>query len=99
MNEPPIPSTPATQKELETSRKTLEQRHINLVWEFTQAFVAISVTLATLYVAANLALRAEALAAAFLLLSNAFFLVIGFYFGRTNHERTGGAGSKDDDIR
>lgn len=70
-----------------------------MVWEFTQAFVAVAVTVATLYVSSILALGNQALEGAFLLLSNSFFLVIGFYFGRTNHERTGGVGVKDDERR
>ena len=76
----------------EQDRKTSGQRRINLVWELTQAFIAVVVTLATLYVASQLALKDNGQTAAFLLLSNAFFLVIGFYFGRTNHQRSGGVG-------
>ncbi len=76
----------------EQDRKTKGQRNINLIWEVTQGVIALSVTWMTLYVAAMLALKGEGQTAAFLLLSNAFFLVIGFYFGRTNHQRTGGIG-------
>lgn len=68
------------------------QRRVNLIWEITQALIAIMVTATTLFVAANLALKGDVTGAAFLLLSNAFFLVVGFYFGRTNHQRTGGVG-------
>lgn len=71
---------------------TLGQRRVNLIWEFTQALIALAVTGAALIVAANLSLRGDTGSAAFLLLSNAFFLVSGFYFGRTNHARTGGIG-------
>ena len=66
------------------------QRRINLVWEFTQAIVAISVTGSTLYVAGTMAVRGQGNDGAFLLLSNVFFLVIGQYFSRTNHTKTGG---------
>lgn len=86
-------------KQEESNRKTLGQRRINMVWELTQAFVAVAVTLATLYVASKLALRDEKATAAFLLLSNAFFLVIGFYFGRTNHQRMGGVGASNEESR
>jgi hypothetical protein len=79
----------------EQNRKTAGQRQINLIWEVTQAAIALSVTTMTLYTAAKLALLNPAQNAAFLLLSNAFFLVIGFYFGRTNHTRTGGIGGSD----
>jgi hypothetical protein len=76
--------------------RTAGQRRINIIWEITQATIAITVTGATLYVAAQLALKDSGQTAAFLLLSNAFFLVIGFYFGRTNHQRVGGVlGSGD----
>lgn len=68
------------------------KRRVNILWEMTQSFIAVTVTVFTLYVAAALALKENAQTAAFLLLSNAFFLVIGFYFGRTNHQRQGGVG-------
>lgn len=77
---------------VEQDRKTAGQRQINLLWELTQAIIALSVTTITLYTASQLAVLQSAETASFLLLSNAFFLVIGFYFGRTNHQRTGGIG-------
>ena len=89
--------TPAQESEI--SLKTGGQRRINIIWEGTQAFVAIAVTIATLFVASNLALKDNKQVAAFLLLSNAFFLVIGFYFGRTNHQRQGGTGTHDSEAR
>ena len=76
----------------EQDRTTLGQRRINLVWEITQAIIALAVTTQTLRVSAYLAMSSDRQTAAFLLLSNAFFLVIGFYFGRTNHTRQGGVG-------
>ena len=79
----------------EDDRKSAGQRRVNIIWEVTQAFIALAVTLATLYVASRLAVTGGADMAAFLLLSNAFFLVIGFYFGRTNHSRQGGIGGSD----
>ena len=77
----------------ETSARTAGQRRVNLLWEVTQSLIAMAVTSVTLYVSAQLALAKETAAA--LLLSNAFFLVIGFYFGRTNHQRIGGVGGED----
>lgn len=76
----------------EENRKTAGQRRINAIWEVTQAVIAVSVTAQTLRVAGSLAMNDKGEMGAFLLLSNAFFLVIGFYFGRTNHQRTGGVG-------
>jgi len=71
----------------EEDRYTASQRTINHIWEVTQAAIAVSVTLATLGVAAVLLLRNSGESGVFTLLSNAFFLIIGFYFGRTNHSR------------
>jgi hypothetical protein len=76
----------------EQDRKTAGQRRINVIWEVTQATIALAVTGSTLYVASHLAVRGGADMATFGLLSNAFFLVVGFYFGRTNHARQGGIG-------
>jgi hypothetical protein len=75
---------------------TAGQRRINVIWETTQAFVAIAVTATTLYVAGWLATHTQGGESAFLLLSNAFFLVIGAYITRTNHTKIGGvaAGEK-----
>lgn len=87
-----VPDVQPSLTTAEQDRKTAGQRHINLIWELTQAGIALAVTSITLYTASKLALFQPAQTAAFLLLSNAFFLVIGFYFGRTNHQRTGGIG-------
>jgi Na+/phosphate symporter len=82
-DETSIPSTTTSEQD----RHSYGQRRINLIWEITQALIAIVVTVATLYVASQLALKDDGQTAAFLLLSNAFFLVIGFYFSRSNHNR------------
>jgi hypothetical protein len=67
-----------------TAARAEGQRKINLIWELTQAVIALLVTATTLY--------ASAVEPNGGLLSNGFFLVIGFYFGRTNHSRTGSVG-------
>ena len=102
--EPPTAAAPAvtmperdaraadTAEQSETSLRTEGQRRINFVWELTQSLVALAVTGCTLYVAARLAMREEGETAAFLLLSNVFFLVLGTYFSRTNHSKIGGVG-------
>lgn len=87
-NENALPATTTAEQD----RKTSGQRRVNIIWELTQAMIAVTVTFATLYVSAQLAMKDAGQTAAFLLLSNAFFLVIGFYFGRTNHQRSGGIG-------
>jgi hypothetical protein len=78
----------------ETALRSAGQRRVNILWEITQALIAVSVSATTLFVAATLAIRQD-LMGAFLLLSNAFFLVVGFYFGRTNHQKSGGVGGNE----
>lgn len=104
LDPPTEPELAARGRADEGDRVTHGQRRINLIWEITQAFVALAVTFTTLFVSARIVLYGiehpeqaptSYLTAAFLLLSNAFFLVIGFYFGRTNHQRTGGVGGND----
>lgn len=95
-----VPATPAVpplrpDTTHEQDLHTATARKINMIWECTQGVIAVFVTLATLFVASTMSLRGDGGTAAFLLLSNAFFLVIGFYFSRTNHSRTGGT----EDIR
>lgn len=74
----------------EKAKHSAGQRRVNILWEMTQAIIAITVTGSTLFVAAQLTMKENSDTAPFLLLSNAFFLVVGFYFGRTNHQRVGG---------
>lgn len=80
-----LPTTPE-----EEAKHSAGQRRVNLVWELTQAAIALAVTFATLWASVSVVLIGNANDAAFLLLSNAFFLVVGFYFGRSNHQRVGG---------
>lgn len=54
---------------------------INIVWEVTQAFLAISLTLAAIYASVRTPSDVPQT------LENALFVVLGFYFGRTNHAR------------
>lgn len=65
---------------------TKGQRRINLIWETTQSAISILVTLAILYTSIN-SISNETL-------TNAFFLIVGFYFSRTNHAAIGGVGTK-----
>jgi hypothetical protein len=67
----------------EVALHTTSQRKINMIWEVTQAFIAITVVVANIAAMFMLANPSE-------MMGNAFFLVIGFYFGRTNHERQSG---------
>jgi hypothetical protein len=79
---------------VETAMQTAGQRKTNLIWERTQSIIALAVVITTCI--GVLALR-------YLAMGVTEFdtkfpaewwtivgLVIGFYFGRTNHERLGG---------
>lgn len=94
---------PRTTAEQDTS--TAGQRRVNLIWESMQALIAASVVGVALYVSSKLALlflmpdasegQRSTGTMAFLLISNLVSLVIGFYFGRTNHTRSGGVGADE----
>lgn len=62
------------------------QRRINLIWEMTQAIIAVSITGAKIYTSIK---NIESPA-----LTNAFFLIVSMYFVRTNHQLSGGVGAK-----
>lgn len=62
------------------------QRKVNLIWELTQAGISVLITGAVVYCAVY-RIPSDNLA-------NAFFLIIGFYFSRTNHQAIGGIGAK-----
>lgn len=88
-DEQPIAPTTTTQQDL-----TFEgQRKINLIWELTQAFIAIIVVLANM-VAAIYNVFIEKAVDVPMILSSSLFLIIGFYFSRTNHAQIGGMGDK-----
>jgi uncharacterized membrane protein YfbV (UPF0208 family) len=73
-----------TVEESATMAKTaaLHQEQRRNIWEGTQAAIALMVSIATMTVCLILVLRGETIAA-LQLMSSAFFLIIGFYFGRT----------------
>lgn len=56
------------------------QHRNNMLWEYTQAFLAVGLVSATVVCAVVFREVPETL-------RNATFVVIGFYFGRTNHTR------------
>jgi hypothetical protein len=78
------PLSPTTTEQQDIT--TAGQRRINMIWELTQAAIAVSVTMALIYTAVNKIEATE--------VRNAFFLIIGFYFSRTNHAAIGGIGPK-----
>ena len=68
------------------------QRRINIIWEMTQSLIAIAVVITFLYVTTKMIIKSDMNDIAFIVLSNIVALVIGFYFGRTNHAKIGGVG-------
>jgi len=83
------PMAPTTT--LEQDLRSASQRAINRIWEVTQASIAIFITTGTIYAAV---FRDNIDKGQFIFLTNVLFVVIGFYFGRTNHQRTGGIGGE-----
>jgi hypothetical protein len=85
------PIEPPTQRDARLTLHNRSQRRINLLWESTQAGIAIAVVLANIAVVFVATTNANG-AAKEAMMANAFFLIVGFYFGRTNHTKTGGIG-------
>ena len=85
----PLQSTTTTQQDITTAG----QRRVNLIWEYTQAFIAIVVILANMVAGILYTIQGNSnnIPA---VLSSSLFLVIGFYFSRTNHAAIGGIGPK-----
>jgi len=71
---------PTTTSEEDLHSKS--QRRVNMIWEYTQSLIAICITGAEIYASLKGIQSPQ--------LNNAFFLIVGFYFGRTNHQRVGG---------
>ncbi len=89
--QPSVAPTTTTQQDLTTAG----QRRINLIWEYTQSFVTIVVVLANLIVAVVNGVRRDGMATEHpAILSSALFLILGFYYSRTNHAAIGGIGHK-----
>lgn len=78
----PLPPTTTAQEDITKQW----QRHVNIIWEITQSIISVSVTSSIIYCAVTSKTSTE--------LTNAFFLIIGFYFSRTNHSAIGGVGPK-----
>ena len=74
---------------LAETKTTQGQRRINLIWETSQAAIALIITLSIAYCAINEISSQD--------LTNAFFLIVGFYFSRVNHQAIGGVGRKPEE--
>lgn len=84
--EPPIQQSIAPKTTQQEDITLAGQRRINIIWEVTQAIIAMAITFAV--IAAQLQKIESAV------LNNAFFLIVGFYYSRTNHASIGGIGPK-----
>ena len=80
MAEPDLPATTTAEQD----RRTAGQRRVNIIWEATQALMALSLTGAEIFCAVK-DINAKAL-------DVAFGAIVTMYFIRTNHTRTGGVG-------
>jgi len=85
----PLPPRTTAQQDLTSEG----QRKVNLIWERTQAFVAILIVCANILVWIMAAFR-NTVANVPAGLSDALFVIVGFYYGRTNHAAIGGIGPK-----
>jgi len=86
-----MPPTTTRQEDITTAG----QRRINLIWEVTQAVIAVLVTAANMVVATYQALNTTVPPVPHpTILSISFGTIIGFYFARTNHAAIGGTGNK-----
>lgn len=89
----------------EQDRKTASQRRVNIIWEIEQALIAnvfivaaAGIAVWMIYQGLQTPIDAQVLAmatAAFIFLTNTVSTVVGFYFGRTNHEKSGGPGGEN----
>jgi hypothetical protein len=90
-----MPSTTTFQEDLITAG----QRRINLIWEWTQAAIALIVVLANMIVGVSNGMVSTDKRPEYpVILSSALFLVVGFYFSRTNHAAIGGVGPKPNPV-
>lgn len=71
------------------------QRKVNLIWEYTQAIIALLVMLATMtcgIIGMMYDIQIPTI------ISVAFGTITGFYFSRTNHAAIGGVGPKPSSV-
>lgn len=87
--QPSLPPQTTAQQDITTAG----QRKVNLIWEYTQALVAVIVVLANViaWLAVIFTSGSPKIPEG---LSNSLFLIVGFYFSRTNHAAIGGIGDK-----
>lgn len=86
--DPSLPARTTFQQDLTTAG----QRQINLIWEWTQAIIALLVVTATMGCGIVAMFQKDIQIPT--IIGVAFGMVTGFYFSRTNHEKVGGVGPK-----
>jgi hypothetical protein len=89
----PPDATPPTTTE-EQNLTFAGQRKVNLIWEYTQAAIAILVVGCTMAAGLKAAFAPAPGREIPTILGTGFGLVVGFYFSRTNHSAIGGIGDK-----
>ncbi len=85
---------PDEHEDIETSRRTEGQRRINLIWEITQAIIALTTVGGGVAIMVHEAFTDGDAFQLPTTLSSMIFLVLGFYFARTNHSNVGGVGKR-----
>jgi hypothetical protein len=91
---PPLPPSTTLQEDLTTAG----QRRVNIIWEMTQAAIAVLVVTSNMIVGAAQGLGMTKAENFPTILSSALFLIVGFYFSRTNHAAIGGVGAKPEQM-
>lgn len=86
--DPSLPARTTFQEDLTFA----SQRRVNLIWERTQAAIALVVVLFTMVCGTYGMLHNQSQIPT--IMSVAFGTVVGFYFSRTNHTATGGIGPR-----
>ena len=84
-----VAPTTTTQQDLVSAG----QRRINLIWEYTQSIISLFVVASNMIVAVYDGISSHPHEFP-VILSSALFLIVGFYFSRTNHAAIGGVGTK-----
>lgn len=87
-----IKNLPPTTTEAEDT-VTAGQRRINLIWEITQSFLAVTIVIGNVIAALFNVFNDKTIEVP-VILSSSLFMVLGFYLARTNHQAIGSTGSK-----
>ncbi len=93
LGDPSVPAQTTFQQDLVSAG----QRRINLIWEWTQSIISVIVVVSNMIVAIYDGLG-HSDSAYPTILSSSLFLIVGFYFSRTNHSAVGGVGVKPAEI-